>query len=117
LLDSLSSFEPGGHNRVNTMSHDAQLLREYVESRSEAAFAALVDLHLPLIYRSALRQVGGDVHGAREVAQSVFVLLAEKSRSLLDHPSLAGWLHKATHFKVSELRRTNDRRRATCCSN
>ena len=44
----------------------------------------------------AARQLGADRHLAEDIAQSVFVLLARKSGSLLEHPSLAGWLHTAT---------------------
>src|SRR5688500_3525256 len=94
------------------MTDDAHLLRQYVETRSEAAFAELVQRHLALVYRSAARQLGEDSHLAADVAQSVFVLLAGKSRSLLAHPSLAAWLHATTHFKVSELLRAERRRRA-----
>jgi RNA polymerase sigma factor (sigma-70 family) len=93
------------------MTDDAQLLRQYVDGRSEAAFAELVRRHLALVYHSAVRQLDGDSHLAQDVAQSVFVLLADKSRSLLAHPSLAAWLHAATHFKVAEVRRAERRRR------
>ena len=92
------------------MVDDAHLLRQFVEARSEAAFADLVHRHLPLVYHAAARQLGSDRHLAEDITQSVFVLLARKSGSLLEHPSLAGWLHTATHFKCArELR--NIRRR------
>src|SRR5687767_15014606 len=93
------------------MSDDAQLLREYVECRSEAAFAELVQRHLALVYNSAARQLGDEAHLAPDVAQTVFVLLAAKSRALLAHPNLTAWLHTTTHWKVSEVRRAERRRR------
>jgi RNA polymerase sigma factor (sigma-70 family) len=111
-LEILSSFEPGGHYPANTMADDAQLLRHYVESRSEPAFAALVQRHLGLVYHAALRQLGGEAHLAEDVVQGVFILLAEKSPTLLGHPSLAGWLHTATHFKVAHALRAQRRRQA-----
>ena len=75
------------------MSADAELLRRYVEDRSETAFAELVRLHLNLVYFAALRQVGGDAHRAKDVAQAVFTDLARKARSLTDRATLTGWLH------------------------
>lgn len=92
------------------MVDDAQLLRQFVETRSEAAFSELVHRHLPLVYSAAARQLGADRNLAEDIAQSVFVLLAEKSSTLLHHPSLAGWLHTATHFKVARELRSARRR-------
>ena len=39
---------------------DAQLLRDYAEHRSEAAFRELVSRHTDVVYASALRQVSSD---------------------------------------------------------
>ena len=58
------------------MADDAELIRRYAEQRSEAAFAELVRRHLGLVYSAALRRLGGDAHGAADVAQVVFVKLA-----------------------------------------
>lgn len=92
------------------MADDAQILREYIQTRSEAAFAELVQRHLALVYHAALRQLGPDRQLAEDVTQEVFILLAEKSRSLAGHPSLAGWLHTATHFKAMRALRAEQRR-------
>jgi RNA polymerase sigma factor (sigma-70 family) len=107
----MSNFTPGGHYWEKPMADDAQLLRRYVETRSEAAFAELVDRHLGLVYHSALRRLDGDTHRAYDVAQGVFILLAQRAASLSHHPSLAGWLHTTTHFKVADLLRAERRRR------
>jgi len=60
---------------------DAQLLREYAEHGSEAAFAEIVSRHTNLVYSAALRQVDSPDLAA-EVAQSVSVGLARGVRSL-----------------------------------
>ena len=92
------------------MHGDAELLRRYVEERSEAAFAELVRRHLNLVYFAALRQVGGNTHTAEEVAQTVFTDLARKAASLCQRPVLASWLHTSTHFAATKARRAEWRR-------
>ena len=89
------------------MSTDAELLRRYADERSETAFAELVQRHLNLVYFAALRQVGGDAHGAKDVAQSVFTDLARKARSLTDRATLTGWLHTSTRFAAAKVRRAD----------
>lgn len=51
------------------MNDDTELLRRYVEEGAEAAFAEWVQRHLGLVYAAALRRLGGDTHGAAEVAR------------------------------------------------
>ena len=89
------------------MSTDAELLRRYAEEKSEAAFAELVRLHLNLVYFAALRQVGGDAHRAKDVAQTVFTDLARKAASLTGRATLTGWLHTSTRFAATKLRRAD----------
>ena len=89
------------------MGTDAELLHRYAEERSEPAFAALVQRHLNLVYFAALRQVGGDAHRARDVAQSVFTDLARKAASLTGRATLTGWLHTSTRFAAAKVRRAD----------
>lgn len=92
------------------MPTDAELLRRYAETRSEAAFAELVRRHLPFVYGAALRQLGGARHRAEEVAQTVFIALARKAGALAPRTELAGWLHTGTHFAAAKLKRGEQRR-------
>ena len=89
---------------------DAELLREYVTSRSDTAFAELVDRYVDFVYSTARRQLG-NAQLAEEVAQVVFSLLARKAVGLLDLPSLAGWLYRATSFTAAKASRAEKRRR------
>jgi len=89
---------------------DRELLRDYVTSGSEAAFADLVDRYVDFVYSTARRQVG-NAQLAEEVAQVVFSLLARKAVGLVDLPSLAGWLYRATCFTAAKTLRTERRRR------
>src|SRR6185369_9502659 len=90
---------------------DSELLRQYATERSEAAFATLVDRHLPLVYSAAVRRLNGDTHRASDVAQAVFAELARDAARLAGHPVLTGWLYTATRNTSIDLARAEKRRR------
>lgn len=90
---------------------DATLLREYVESRSQAAFAELVRRHVNLVYSAARRQVPSH-HEAEDVAQAVFVALADHAHTLEPEAPLAAWLYVVTRRTAIDLRRREARRQA-----
>jgi Sigma-70 region 2 len=60
---------------------DIALLREYVDHASEEAFATLVTRHINNVYSVALRHTRNPQQ-AEEITQTVFVILAKKSRCL-----------------------------------
>jgi len=93
------------------MIDDGELLRQYLEDRSEAAFTELVRRHLNVVYFAALRRVGGDRHLANDVAQGVFADLAKKAAALKERPILVGWLYTSTRFAAAQAVRTEQRRR------
>jgi RNA polymerase sigma factor (sigma-70 family) len=93
------------------MTPDSELLRRYAKTNSEDAFAELVQRHVNLVYSAALRQVGGDAHLARDVAQTVFIALARKARPLSRRATLTGWLYTSAHFAAAKIVRTENRRR------
>lgn len=94
------------------MTPDGELLRRYAETQSEDAFSELVQRHLDLVYSAALRQVNGDSHLAKDVAQTVFTDLARKAVSLSNRPVLTGWLYTSAHFAAAKVVRTERRRHA-----
>jgi DNA-directed RNA polymerase specialized sigma24 family protein len=98
--------------RITPMTEDSELLRRYAETRSEAAFAELVNRRIALVYSVAIRQVGGDAHLAQDVTQRVFADLARKASALARRPVLTGWLYRSTHFAASDIVRSERRRRA-----
>lgn len=89
---------------------DAAWLAEYRDFGSEAAFRALVERHLPLVYSTAVRMVNGDSHRAQDICQSVFTDLARTAPSLPVEVILAGWLHRTTRFTALEVLRAERRR-------
>src|ERR1051325_4558911 len=91
--------------------NDRDLLKAYAETKSEEAFAELVHKHIDLIFSAALRQVGGDVHLAQDVTQSVFNDLARKAGSISARVVLAGWLYTSARYAAARIVRTEHRRR------
>ena len=61
------------------MMHDVELLAEYAGNKTESAFTALVERNVPLVFSSALRQLGGNRALAEDVAQMVFANLARRA--------------------------------------
>jgi len=95
---------------------DISLLKEFVERNSQEAFATLVSRNVSKVYSIALRQTHNPDQ-AEEITQAVFVILAQKSRSVCKRPILAGWLHETTRltavtFIRSEYRRAKREREA-----
>jgi len=88
---------------------DAELLTEFVRSKSEAAFTRLVNRHLHLVYSVALR-LTANPHPAEEISQTVFITLARKARSLGGKPILSGWRYHTARLTTANFQRAERRR-------
>ena len=93
------------------MHPDSELLRRYLEQKSESAFTHLVQQHIGLVYSVALRRVGGDAHLAEDVTQQVFADLARKAPSLAGRPTLGGWLYASALLASAAVVRREHRRK------
>ena len=75
---------------------DRQLLERFTaggrDPAGEAAFAALVARHGPMVL-GVCRQLLGDVQHAEDAFQAVFLVLAQKARSIRDPDLLGNWLY------------------------
>ena len=87
---------------------DIALLKQYAEG-DEAAFTALFERHVHLVYSTAWRQVRNPSH-AEEVTQAVFILLARKAKSLNPKTVLSGWLYQAARLTTASLIKREVRR-------
>src|SRR5882724_6687318 len=83
------------------LNTDHDLLGTYATTRSELAFAGLVERYVALVYSAALRQLGGDAHLAQDVTQGVFIDLARKAGQLPPTTVLAAWLYTSTRFAAA----------------
>lgn len=95
------------------MDDDRELLRRYGTQApdAQAAFAALVQRHLDLVYSVARRTVR-DPHLAADVAQTVFLELARGAARFPSGTPLVAWLHVVTHRTAVDVVRREARRTA-----
>jgi RNA polymerase sigma factor (sigma-70 family) len=97
--------------------NDRQLIERFTSHRDaigEAAFAALVNRHGPMVM-NVCRQVLGAPHDAEDVFQGVFLVLACKARSIRNPDLLASWLYavairtaRRARAQIARQRKTND---------
>src|SRR5262249_43170001 len=78
---------------------DGQLLERFTLHREEAAFAALLRRHGPMVLGVA-RRVLGHVQDAEDVLQATFLLLARKAASIRRGEAVSSWLH-AVAFRLA----------------
>jgi RNA polymerase sigma factor (sigma-70 family) len=88
---------------------DRQLLRAFVASRSEPAFAEIVRRHGPTVL-GVCRRVLGCAHDAEDAFQATFLVLARKAGSVRGG-NLAGWLYGVAVRTARGVRLMRDRRR------
>ena len=89
---------------------DQELLSDYAEERSEAAFTQLARRHVDLVYSAALRMVHNEPL-AEDVTQGVFLALVQNVRRLRNRRALPGWLHHTTQHLAANAVRAEVRRR------
>jgi len=89
---------------------DAQLLALFIRQRDEAAFAALVRRHGPMVLGVCRRVLGG-VHDAEDAFQATFLVLVRKAASLRNRTTVGNWLYGVAHRTALEARRALVRRR------
>src|SRR4051812_49524212 len=85
------------------MQTDQQLLTAFVTQHSNAAFSELVERHKDWIYSLCQRRLRASIGGTagslpEDATQAVFIALARKAPSLLNHTTLAAWLYQAARF-------------------
>jgi RNA polymerase sigma factor (sigma-70 family) len=79
-------------SRAPDPSADAELLERFAGKHDEAAFAALVARHGPMVLR-VCRRVLPHRQAAEDAFQATFLVLARKAGALSRRERLAGWLH------------------------
>jgi RNA polymerase sigma factor (sigma-70 family) len=88
---------------------DGQLVDLFVQHRDEAAFAALLLRHGPMVL-GVCRRVLGHYHDAEDAFQATFLILARKAASVQPPDQVGHWLYGVAHRTALAARRAAARR-------
>ena len=92
---------------------DAQLMERFATRHgeaAEAAFAALMERHGPMVLR-VCRRVLNDPHDAQDAFQATFLILVRRPDAVRQRASLAGWLYGVALRVAAHSRAVSARRR------
>jgi RNA polymerase sigma factor (sigma-70 family) len=90
---------------------DQTLLQRFVTRKDEAAFAALVGRHGPMVW-GTVRRVVGDLHDAEDAFQGTWLVLARKAGSIRRQASVGSWLHGVACRVAVQVRAASRRQHA-----
>jgi RNA polymerase sigma factor (sigma-70 family) len=89
---------------------DEQLLSDYISRRDEAALAALVHRHGPMVW-GVCRRVLRNYHDAEDAFQATFLVFVRKAGSIASRELLANWLYGVAHQTALKARATAAKRK------
>jgi RNA polymerase sigma factor (sigma-70 family) len=87
---------------------DRELLGRFVRQRDDAAFAALLERHGPMVLGVARRGLR-DEQLAEDVLQATFLVLARTAATIRKQPSLGSWLHGVAWRLARKAKRETER--------
>jgi len=89
---------------------DGQLLEDYLSRRDQAALAALVRRHGPMVW-GVCRRLLRNHHDAEDAFQATFLVLVRKAASIVPRQMVANWLYGVAHQTALNARAAAARRR------
>jgi RNA polymerase sigma factor (sigma-70 family) len=89
---------------------DAQLLGLFIEQRDEAAAAALVRRHSPMVW-GVCRRVLGSHHDAEDAFQATFLVLVRRAATIAPREMVGNWLYGVAYQTALKAKATRTKRR------
>src|SRR5215471_17083525 len=89
--------------RGGTGLTDGHLLGEYTRRRDEAALAALVKRHGPMVW-GVCRRVLCNYYDAEDAFQATFLVLVRKASSIVPREMVGNWLYGVAHQTALKAR-------------
>src|SRR5947209_8379126 len=108
-LQSLMRFLRSSALAGDDTSADTALLHRFVTHRDDAAFAALVERHGPMVL-GVCRRVLHNATDADDAFQAAFIVLAGKARSIARPELLGSWLYRVAFRAALRARAAAARR-------
>src|SRR3954464_14395958 len=82
---------------------DGELLGHFIERHDEAAFAALVKRHGPMVW-GVCRRLLASHHDAEDAFQATFLVLARKPASVVPRGMVGNWLYGVARRTAMQAR-------------
>jgi RNA polymerase sigma factor (sigma-70 family) len=94
----VSSFSHDGAGKT-----DGELLDSFILHKDEAAIAALVRRHGPMVWGVCCRMLRND-HDAEDAFQAAFLVLVQKAATLPNRETVGNWLYGVAHQTALRMR-------------